>query len=421
MPYLALRQHGFEPRPIGEVAHFSADVYSYFTAHEEQSFWGAIMRGYVKPEGELFPSAVPVMLALVGMAAHARVTWAVTRSRGADPEPPAWRRALLYAAIAVLASQITAMLVILVHGGFDWQVGPLAIRMHSTARALQGSLLAAAVLVIFSRRTRAFIRGIPASALAFYAAALVMAFWLSLGPIITTKGSRVAGDGLYWWLYEYVPGFDGLRVPARMAMIFALSLAVLGGYGARVIERSCRRAGLVLAAASLLFLVEASPAPIKMNGTWSVGDLTPPPVPLFAADGPPAIYQAVRQLPALAVLVEFPFGEEQYELRYMAYSAAHWRPLLNGYSGGFPPSYAAHRAALGRVLDDPVAAWRVLSSSGATHAVVHEGIYPGRSGERVSEWLRANGAREVAVSGEDRLFELPPRPVARIRGTLHEM
>jgi len=73
------------------------------------------------------------------------------------------------------------------------------------------------------------------------------------------------------------------------------------------------------------------------------------------------------------------------------------------------------------VLDDPVAAWRVLSSSGATHAVVHEGIYPGRSGERVSEWLRANGAREVAVSGEDRLFELPPRPVARIRGTLHEM
>ena len=72
----------------------------------------------------------------------------------------------------------------------------------------------------------------PQSAVAFYAAALLAAFWLSLGPIITTRGVRVAGDGLYWWFYQYVPGFDGLRVPARMGMLFALFLAVLGGYGA---------------------------------------------------------------------------------------------------------------------------------------------------------------------------------------------
>ena len=58
LPYLELREHGFGPRPIGEVAHFSADVYSYLTAHEEQSFWGAIMRAFVKPEGELFPSLI---------------------------------------------------------------------------------------------------------------------------------------------------------------------------------------------------------------------------------------------------------------------------------------------------------------------------------------------------------------------------
>ena len=68
LPYLELRQHGFGPRPIGEVAHFSADVYSYLTAHEEQSFWGAIVRAFVKPEGELFPSLFPVLLALVGLA-----------------------------------------------------------------------------------------------------------------------------------------------------------------------------------------------------------------------------------------------------------------------------------------------------------------------------------------------------------------
>jgi hypothetical protein len=206
-----------------------------------------------------------------------------------------------------------------------------------------------------------------------------------------------------------------------MAMIFALALAVLGGYGARAIERSFRRSGAVLAAVSLLFLVEASPAPITMNGTWSVGDLKPPAARLLAPDGPPAIYRAVRALPAQAVLAEFPFGEEQYELRYMVYSATHWRPLLNGYSGGFPRSYAVNRAGLGRVLDDPETAWRVLASSGATHAIVHEDIYQEGRGARVSAWLASRGAREVAASGGDRLFELPPLRVARFCPTRHEM
>jgi hypothetical protein len=94
---------------------------------------------------------------------------------------------------------------------------------------------------------------------------------------------------------------------------------------------------------------------------------------------------------------------------------------LNGYSGGFPLSYAVNRAALGRVLDDPATAWRVLASSGATHAIVHEDIYPAGGGARVSAWLAANGAREVAAFGTDRLFELPPPRVARFCPALHEM
>ena len=424
LPYLALREHGFGPRPLGEVAHFSADVYSYLTAHQAQSFWGAVMRAFVKPEGELFPSLIPVLLALAGVAAHARVTWAVTRTRGADSEPPAWRRAVIYAAAVVLAWHALSIVVILARSGFEWQAGPLSIRVHNTARALRVSVAAAIVFIVLSKRARAFLRGIPQSAFAFYVGALLIAFWLSLGPIITTKGVRLAGDGLYWWFYQYVPGFDGLRVPARMGMLVALFLAVLGGYGARAIERALwrpRRATIVLAVASVLFLIEVSPAPIAMNGTWSVGDLTPPPVPLLAPDGPPPIYQAVRTLPPRAVLAEFPFGEEQYDLRYMLYSAAHWRPLLNGYSGGFPRSHAVNRAGLERVLEDADTAWRVLAASGATYAIVHEGVFPEGDGARVSAWLAAHGAREVTAFGRDRLFELPPPRVARFCPTLHEM
>jgi hypothetical protein len=80
-----------------------------------------------------------------------------------------------------------------------------------------------------------------------------------------------------------------------------------------------------------------------------------------------------------------------------------------------------NRGALGRVLDDPDTAWRVLVASGATHAVVHEGAFAGDGGPRVSAWLEGRGARAVAESGGDRLFELPPPRVAWFCPTLHEM
>ena len=453
LPYMALRKRGFGPRPFEEVTHYSADVYSYLTAHGAQSFWGAIMRAFPKSEGDLFPSVVPVLLAVIGVVAHARVTWAVTRSRGADPMPPRWRRVLIYAAAIVFAWQAWSVVIILARNGLDWPLGPLVLRVHNLARALRTAALAAVVLAVFSPRARSFMRGVPTSAVAFYVAAALAAFWLSLGPVIYSKGLRVAGDGLYWWLYLNMPGVDGLRVPARMGMLVALFLAVLGGYGAAAIERMYRLpfdspargalaqdsqanvaprrrngrsprpgwAAIILGAASVLFLGESTSAPIELNGTWNVGGLKAAPVPVIAADGPPAIYRDVRALPAQAVLVEFPFGEEQYELRYMLYSAEHWRPLLNGYSGGFPPSYAVSRAGLGRVLEDPDTAWRVLAPSGATHAIVHEGIYLDGNGARVSNWLRAHGARQVAAFGEDVLFELPPRRVARNYPPLHKM
>jgi hypothetical protein len=375
---------------------------------------------------------------------------------------PVWRRGVVSVAAMVLAWTVVSLLVILAHTGFDWQIGPLSIRVHNLARALRTSALAAAVLLVFSRRARAFARGVPGSALAFYAGALLVAFWLSLGPIITSKGVRLARDGLYWWFYQHVPGFDGLRVPARMGMLVVLFLAVLGGYGARAIERAFRgaegdrgakvprprssggegrslrslrsggasappiawppgRATIVLAFAGMLFLIEVSPAPIELNGTWSAEGLTPPPTRLIGPGGPPAIYREVRALPARAVIAEFPFGDEQYDLRYMLHSAAHWRPLLNGYSGGFPPSYAVNRAGLGRVLDDPASAWRVLAASGATHAIVHEDIFLKGDGARVSAWLASHGAREVAAFGADRLFELPPPRVAWFCPPLHGM
>ena len=64
---------------------------------------------------------------------------------------------------------------------------------------------------------------------------------------------------------------------------------------------------------------------------------------------------------------------------------------------------------------------RELAGSGATHAIVHEDVFAGDGGSRDSVWLGGRGARLVAASDSDRLFELPPPQVARFCPALHEM
>ena len=63
-----------------------------------------------------------------------------------------------------------------------------------------------------------------------YGFGLVVAFDLSLG----------FNGMLYPWLHEYVLPYRGLRVPARMAMVVGLALAILAGYGIQRLAATVR-------------------------------------------------------------------------------------------------------------------------------------------------------------------------------------
>jgi hypothetical protein len=230
--------------------------------------------------------------------------------------------------------------------------------------------------------------------------ALLLAVWLSFGPIVHSGGWPLPAFGLYRVLYDYVPGYDGLRVPARASLLAALFLAVLAGIAAFALQRRLKTRAVTLVALGL-FLAEGWAAPIN---TW------PPRGASYQALADPAIYVAVRQLPPDAVIVEFPFGDPYDEVKYVFHSTRHWRPLLNGYSGAFPASYRALRNDLEDVLADPDRAWAALAASPATHAVVHESYLRGRKGRRVSAWLEEHGARRLNTYLSDVLFELPARP-----------
>ncbi len=153
-------------------------------------------------------------------------------------------------------------------------------------------------------------------------ATLLTGFVLSLGP----DGVRA----LYATLHAYVFGFQGIRAPARFAVLVAFGLATLAAIATREITDGPRgrRVGLGLLA---LLAVEYYPGPLA----WTPAPPTTSPVSGWLAQqqGP----GAVVYLPMRGDIENTPF---------MVEALGHRRPIVNGYSGQRPPFFGGAVAAL---------------------------------------------------------------------------
>ena len=372
LPYLELRRLGFGPRVLNEVKAFSADVFSYWTSPSESWLWGGLIRAFPKAEGDLFPTVAALLLGAVGVAGSLSAAWARAQAR-----PAAASRTLMAAVWVLLAAAAVYalfVLLILTSNGFT-RIGPFPISVRNLWRNSRVLAVILALLILVSPRARSFARQWIGSIAAFMLIAAAAAFLMSLGPEIRSGGRLISEVGPYHFFYWYVPGFDGLRVPARFAMLVMLFLSTAAGLGAAAIERRFRSGGAIAVMLGALAVVEAFAAPIVINGTVAEGRYATPPARVYTGDEVPGAYRFLKSLPAPGtVVVEFPLGEWAYELRYVFYSTAHWHPLLNGYSGQFPLSYNMNATHLRHPLDYPEASWETLMRSGATHAVVHRAV-----------------------------------------------
>jgi len=460
-PYSQAQQlFGFE-RPFGEVVLFSANVWSYITASENLRLWGKALRYYPHGEGETFLGFVPWLLAIVALVAAVwrgltprenspRGLDPTTQSpRGGDPGLTPTRRAMIVLLAIAVITQLFALMSVVTFGGFDLNVLGLTISARTPLRLLMQFVVAAALLLVVSPAARGAASRLVRTPLIFFAVATVLALWLSLGPVPNGGNAHGSGFGLYGLLYTYVPGFNGVRVPARYAMIAGLFLAVLAGYGAAELIKiaNVRRAGTFLSAEArgakaevpavltivlaVLILIEGAAIPMEMNRTWAQNEAEPP-ARVFPATslarpslgegggrrslggGAPPVYARVAALPAGSAITEFPFGDGAWEIRYVYYAHTHWKPITNGYSGAFPPAYKARVARLSRVSVDPEASWRTLIDSGSSHAIVHPKAFANPAdATAVEAWLRAHGATELERFPDgDTLFVLR-RPLMR--------
>jgi hypothetical protein len=391
-PYVELRGRGFNPRSIAETRRFSADVYAYFTADSNVRVWRTVMRSWPRAEGSLFPGLTIVLLAAAG----------IVRASRSSGDGRTRRRALVLVSGVLLAASCATVLALLLGSSIRLP----GVKITSLPRALAVTAAAGTLLLVVSSEARRSLTTLLGTSAGGLLLITVFAVVMSFGPEIDAKGRTVSSTNLYTAFYRFAPGFDGLRVPARFGMIVAFGLAALGSLGvAAIASRRARAAAAGIAGALVLLESFAAPIPINQNSI-DYGRSGLAPLPDSLGIEAPAVYRFVSTLPGQSAIVELPLGEPAFDVRYMFYSTTHWKPLVNGYTGGQPFEYDLLDQLLQDALARPDRAWQAIVDSGASHAIVHEALYAGDRGPRVSNWLRASGAREVASFGPDHVFRL---------------
>jgi hypothetical protein len=218
----------------------------------------------------------------------------------------------------------------------------------------------------------------PSDEAIIYLLGLALAFELSLGFYGYS----------YPPLYEHLPLFAGLRAPARLGIFVLFFLGVLAAYGHAAIEQMLRvrgqshvprvRAFILAAAICATMMVEYWVAPLPLVAFPN----KPPPLYAWLAQQPPGLVAELPVVPAHLLPGEDP--------RYAYLSTFHWKPLLNGYSGYYPPSYLANLPRLQPFPRDP--STRVLQRAGVRYVVVHLGSYTQSEGAAVLSALAVDNA-----------------------------
>jgi hypothetical protein len=167
---------------------------------------------------------------------------------------------------------------------------------------------------------------------------------------------------IYPWLYEHVAPYRGLRAPARLGVFVLMFLAVLAAYGYHaLVER--RRAGVRYALVTLLTLGLIAEYQVTL------------PLAAFANTAPP-IYHVLRTQPRGTVAeLPMPLADRLpgRDAEYSYFSTFHWFPLVNGYSGTYPPSFFARLDAMENFPDER--SILQLRRDNVAYVVVHGSAY----------------------------------------------
>ena len=194
------------------------------------------------------------------------------------------------------------------------------------------------------------------------AVAGLVSFVIAAGP--TVLGLEFTPFRL---LYELAPGFNGIRVAARLAVPGLLALVVMAAYGYRAATMSVTpRTRVVLSVvASAFVLVDLGVSVTRIN----IPDDQSVLAVYHALDNSQP--GAVVELPAAPLIDRSQWAE--LEASRMLYSSIDWNPRFNGYSGYWPASYSEDAAILNTFPSNE--AWDLAHALDIRYVILHLGNF----------------------------------------------
>ena len=347
-------------RGVEEIVGYSADLSGVFSASPHLVFWG-FLEGLRQPEGQLFPGLTVV--AMTGLALW-RSDW-----RSDEPMSAAWRlvRRLLWSLavllLAAFGARITAVWPEAASGILEGHLG--------SALLLVGLLLLLSTPVVvtaYRRRT----------SMAFYLLSTLALGLLALGPRPTVLGMEAIALAPYDAL-TYLPGFDGLRVPARFWMLATICLAAITGIAfVRLVPMGSRWRPLVLGVVAVGLLLDG----------WVR-------LPVVPAPERSVVLERLAEGP----VVELPLGWRDDDVAAMLRATYHGEAVVNGHSGYAAPHYRALEYALGHGREEVLG---LLASLGVRQIRINRDHRDGPTYESyVATWP---GSRRVAETDHESLY-----------------
>jgi hypothetical protein len=299
--YMSVHAAGGFKRQMTEVLEFSADVAGLWQVSDRLAIWGQFLpKGF--PEEQLFPGLATLLVVALGattlpLARHRmrRVTWVLIGVA-----------AVFLGGAAVAALRPTDLRPFWIPISLSHPHKPLGIAWL----ALMGAALSTRTL------SAAWTTRSPAAG---YLLIAIVTWILSLGPSPTIYGDPIWYRAPYSWLYHYAPGFEELRVPARLYVITITAFAALAAAGTDQLLHRRRLIGI-----PIVLVLGVGVVAEGWLGRMPLAE-TPRPIAVPASAG---------------VVIELPAGDAARDSVAMYRGLFHHRPVANGWSGYMPKSMA---------------------------------------------------------------------------------
>ena len=349
VPYqLASDLYGMR-RGWGEIETFSGRPVDFLTAGPQNKLYGPLTQKLAHPEGDFFPGLSVVALGVIAVV----LLWARKPEKSAregSAERPGRRKLvrILDALVAVLLLLWAAAML-----KPNLSIGPLHL-------GDAGRILVLATPPLLLRLALGFPRGSRFADLGDFLRRRWKERRASVFALVVVLGVVVA-LGVHTPYYRFLALsfgaiFRAIRVPSRGIVLFDLALGVLAAWGLALVTKRLSRAGKLVVASLVIAAIgfEYRAFPID------IGDVAP--------EAPP-VYGWLASAPFRGAVVHWPLATDP-DVEHTFRSAAHWKPIVNGYSGFGPPAYQELVELLAQ-KPIPPGIWSRLEEAGASVLVFH--------------------------------------------------